>query len=120
MSRGDSSHVSRLYVFTSHLCCGGLGLRFGFSAGRLLGFDAGLEGVEAKGQPAALAGGGVAVDRSLDGDFVEANDDLVQCFGGLLGVVGGEGGAEGFDVGLQKLLAGSVARVALFGLSDSF
>src|SRR5215218_9482063 len=54
----------------------------------------GLGGVEALGQAAALAGGGVLVDRALAGHPVELLHDLLQLGRGHVKLAGGDGGGE--------------------------
>src|SRR5690242_7464440 len=80
----------------------------------------GAKRVEALGQPAALTGGGVLVNRSLGRNAIEPLHDLLQSRGRIVGLPRGKRGSEALDRFLDLILAGAVARAALDALTDAF
>src|SRR5437660_5882472 len=75
-------------------------LSSGFLSGtgaRARGFG-GHGGVHALGEAAALAAGGVAVDRPFHRDAVEDAGYFFEFFAGFFEIAGAQGGEKGFDL----------------------
>jgi hypothetical protein len=88
---------------------------------RRLGTGAlGFQGVELAHQSAALAGGGVLVDRVLGGNLVETLHGLGQFNLGLFDVAGGQGSMESLDLLLECVFAEAVEGAAFDALPNTF
>src|SRR5687767_3418764 len=80
---------------------------------------AGAQRVELARQSAALARGGVLVNRVLGGHLIQALRRLAQLRLGLLHITGGHGGVEALDLFLDQFLAIAIARTPLEVLADT-